>query len=390
MTGSGILTGRRIILGVTGSIAAVETVRLAHALRREGAMVVAVMTAAARGIIHPDALCYATGNEVITALTGRVEHVTWCGDDGSADLLLIAPCTANTIGKVAAGIDDTVVTTFASTALGRGMPVVVAPAMHHSMFRHPAVIENIRRLESWGITIVPPRIEEGKAKIAVPEDIVLWCERALSGRPLAGRRILITSGACREAVDDVRVLTTRSSGRMGRELALQAFRLGAEVTVVQNGSTPCVATIPVETAAEMRDAVHQSCEGHQPDLYISAAAISDYAPERHEGKLRSGRDISLTLHPLPKLIDEIITRYRIPVVAFKLGEDEEDRGQDLLVRGASIVVVNGPAAMGSDTSDAVILTADQREVVTGTKRELAERIWDHVLSRAPAWGWKTG
>ena len=385
-----ILAGKRIILGVTGSIAAVETVRLSHALRREGAVVVAVMTAAARGIIHPDALCYATGNEVITALSGRVEHVAWCGDGGSADLLLIAPCTANTIGKVAAGIDDTVVTTFASTALGRGMPVIVVPAMHHSMYRHPAVTESIRRLESWGVTIVPPRVEEGKAKIAQPGEIILWCERVLSGLPLAGRRILITSGACREPVDDVRVLTTRSSGRMGRELALQAFRLGAEVTIVQNATTPCVASIGVETAAEMRDAVHRACEGHLPDLYISAAAISDYAPERQTGKIRSGQEISLALHPLPKLIDEVIARYRIPVIAFKVGEEGEDQARALLERGAGMVVVNEPAAMGSASSDAVILTANQREAVKGTKRELAERIWDHVLSLAPGWGWKTG
>ena len=390
MMGSGILAGKQVVLGVTGSIAAVETVRLVHALRREGASVVAAMTAAATGIIHPDALCYATGNEVITAISGHVQHVTWCGDGGSADLLLVAPCTANTIGKVAAGIDDTVVTTFASTALGRGMPVVIAPAMHHSMYRHPAITENLRRLESWGITVVPPRIEEGKAKIALPEEIVLWCERALSGSPLAGRRVLITSGACREPVDDVRVLTTRSSGRMGRELALQAFRLGADVTVVQDGTTPCVATIMVGTAAGMRDAVHRACERHPPDLYISAAAISDYAPERHAGKIPSGHEISLTLHPLPKLIDEVIARYRVPVIAFKLGEDAEEAGRALLGRGAAIVVVNGPAAMGSDTSDAVIITSGQREVVAGTKRELAERIWDTVLSLAPEWGWKAG
>src|SRR5512137_2280633 len=196
MTGSGCLSGKQIILGVTGSIAAVETVRLAHALRREGALVTAVMTAAATRIITPDALTYATGHDTVTSLSGRVEHVTFCGNGGCADLLLIAPCTANTLCKIAGGIDDTPVTTFASTALGSGMPVVVVPAMHESMYRHPAVTDCIRRLMSWNVRIIPPRIEEGKAKIADIDEIVLWCGRAMPESPLAGKHVLITSGPC--------------------------------------------------------------------------------------------------------------------------------------------------------------------------------------------------
>ena len=127
------LAGKQIVIGVTGSIAAVETVKLVHALRRKGADVIPIMSAAAQGILHPDALTYASGHPAIIRLSGAVEHVTYCGDGGSAALLLIAPCTANTIGKIACGIDDTPVTTFATTALGSGKPLVVVPAMHHSM-----------------------------------------------------------------------------------------------------------------------------------------------------------------------------------------------------------------------------------------------------------------
>ena len=260
------------------------------------------------------------------------------------------------------------------------MPVVVVPAMHESMYRHPAVTEGIRRLLSWNVRIVPPRIEEGKAKIAGIDEIVLWCGRAMPASPLAGKQVLITSGPCREPVDDIRVMTTRSSGRMGREPALQAFRLGAEVTVVHNGKIPCVRNVEVETAQEMRDAVHRICAERVPDLYISAAAISDYAPLCHEGKLRSGQTLTLTLRPLPKLIDEVIARYHIPVIAFKIGEDEEERAEVLIAKGASLVVINGPGAMGSDTTEAVISGASGREQVKGTKRELAERIWERVLS----------
>lgn len=380
MMGQGCLSGKRIILGVTGSIAAVETVRLAHALRREGALVTAVMTAAATRIIHPDALTYATGEDAIIALSGWVEHVAYCGDGGDADLLLIAPCTANTLCKIAGGIDDTPVTTFATTALGSGLPVMVVPAMHESMYRHPGVTECIRRLQSWNVRVVPPKIEEGKAKIAGIDEIVLWSQRAMLGSPLAGKQVLITSGPCREPVDDIRVLTTRSTGRMGQELALQAFRLGAEVTIVHNGQIPCVRNVTVETARQMHDAVHRICAERVPDLYISAAAISDYAPQYHKGKLRSGQPLSLALHPLPKLIDEVLSKYHIPVIAFKLGEDEEEQAEALIAKGACLVVINGPEAMGAATAGAVITGAFGREEVNGTKRDLAEQIWERILS----------
>ena len=379
MMGAGSLSGKRMILGVTGSIAAVETVRLAHALRREGALVTAVMTSAATRIIHPDALTYATGNDAIIALSGHVEHVGFCGDGGCADLLLIAPCTANTLCKIASGIDDTPVTTFASTALGSGMPVVVAPAMHESMYRHPGVHECIRRLSSWNVTVIPPRIEEGKAKIADIDEIILWCCRALPESPLRGKHVLITSGPCREPVDDIRVLTTRSSGRMGRELALQAFRLGADVTVVHAGKIPNVRNIPAETAREMHDAVHRVCADRVPDIYLSAAAISDYAPDYYKGKIRSGQILSIPLHPLPKLIDEVFERYDTTVVAFKLGEDEGGGADQLIAKGARLVVMNGPESMGSDTTDAIISSTTGREEVRGTKRELAARIWERIL-----------
>ncbi|HOT95392.1 MAG TPA: flavoprotein, partial [Methanoregulaceae archaeon] len=188
------LEGRSIVLAVTGSIAAVETVRLVHELRRRGAEIQAVLSPAATRIVHPDALTYATGRTAITALSGLVEHVTWCGAEGGADLLLIAPCTANTIGKIAHGIDDTTVTTFATTALGSGLPVIVVPAMHETMYRHRAVVENLERLAVLGVGVVPPRIEEGRAKIADTETIILHAERAVNAGPLRGRRVLVTSG----------------------------------------------------------------------------------------------------------------------------------------------------------------------------------------------------
>lgn len=373
------LSGKTVVLAVTGSIAAVETVKLTHALRRRGAEVQAVMTEAATGIIHPDALTYATGRPVITRISGLVEHVLYCGEGGAADLLIIAPCTANTIGKIACGIDDTPVTTFATTALGRGMPVVIAPAMHESMYRHPGVAENLERLSSWGIDVIDPKIEEGKAKIADNDVIVLHAERALSRRPLAGKRVLITSGACIEPLDDVRVLTTRSTGRMGRELALEAFRLGADVVVVHRGLFPCVRNIHATTAADMHLAVIRICQDEGVDIYVSAAAISDFAPERLEGKIPSGSPLTVKLKPLPKIIDEVMATCHPVTVAFKLGWDEEERAKTMLDAGLHMVVLNAPPVMGAEEGSFSIMTTGGIVEVSGSKEEVSAAVWSGLL-----------
>ena len=382
MSGTGsVLDGKEIILGITGSVAAVDDVRLAHALRRRGARVRAVMTEAARGIIHPDAITYATGEETITRCSGLVEHVTYCGDGGSADLLLIAPATANTLCKIAHGIDDTPVTTFATTALGSGMPVVIVPAMHESMYRHPGVVTCLSILEDWGITVVEPRIEEGKAKIADIRDIVIEAERAVSGKPLKGKRVLITSGACREEVDDVRILTTRSSGRMGEELALQAYRLGADVTVVHNGTIPCVRNFHMESAGDRREAVPRICREAPVDYYISAAAISDFVPRRHEGKMLSGETVILELVPQPKIIREVLEAEYRPgqVIAFKLGWDSETAAGALLDEGVDLVAANTPDTLGAPSGRYVLLGREERREIEGTKETVAAGIWDALL-----------
>jgi phosphopantothenoylcysteine decarboxylase / phosphopantothenate---cysteine ligase len=370
------LAGKQIVIGVTGSIAAVELVKLIHELRRRGAEVLAVMSPAATGIITPDALTYATGHETITRISGRVEHVMYCGDEGTAGLFLIAPCTANTLSKIACGIDDTTVTTFATTALGSGTPVILVPAMHHSMYRHPALVENIRRVKAWGIDVLEPRVEEGKAKMPGLEEIVLCCERAVRGRPLAGKRVLITSGPCREPVDDVRILTTRSSGLMGRALALEAFRLGADVTVVHRDTFPGVANIHAETADGMRSAVLDQLEQHDgTDLYISAAAISDFAPERKPGKIQSGKPASISLDPLPKLLPEVVRRFHPLTLAFKLERSPEKSARQMLARGVAMVLMNPPETMGSDQGTYILLDKGGMTKIDGSKEEIAAQVF---------------
>ena len=337
------------------------------------------MSPAAAGIIHPDATTYAAGRETISRISGLVEHVIYCGDEGSADLLLIAPCTANSLGKIASGIDDTPVTTFATTAIGSGRPVVIVPAMHHSMYRHPAVVENIARLRGWGIDVAEPLIEEGKAKMAGIDEIVLICERAILKGPLLGKKILITSGPCREPVDDIRVLTTRSSGEIGRVLALQAYRLGGDITVVHRDHFPLVKNIHNETAGEMCDAVRSVFEGAGADIYISAAAISDFAPERVHGKIPSGRKVELVLKPLPKLLDEIRKNFAPVIIAFKLGTGQDEIAKTMIAGGIDMVLLNSPETMGRMTGEYTLMTKTAAESVSGTKEEIASAIWEALI-----------
>lgn len=376
------LTGKQIVLGITGSIAAVDDVKLAHALRRCGADVQGVMTAAACGILHPDAITYATGHETLTRCGGHVEHVTYCGDGGSADLLLIAPATANTICKIAHGIDDTPVTTFATTAIGRGMPVVLVPAMHESMYRHPGVCACLETLKTWGITIVDPRIEEGKAKIADVDTIVHETERVLSGMPLAGKMVCITSGPCRERLDDVRVLTTRSSGRMGKELAREASRLGAEVWIVHGDTlaVPHVHTVSAESAGDMLAAIRTLCAEQTFDYYISAAAISDFAPAARQGKIPSGENVTVELIVQPKIIQDVMGAKNRPktIVGFKLGWDSREDAAQLLATGVDMVAANTPDVLGRDAGAYTLITKDGCVEVDGTKAEVAERLWQNL------------
>ena len=381
-----MLAGTNVALGVSGSIAAVKTVELAHELRRQGAEVRAVMSNAAQGIIHPWALEFATENPVITEITGSVEHVELCGYDGWADVLVLAPTTANTVGKTASAIDDTPVTTTATTALGADVPIVIAPAMHEPMYNHPGVLEAIERLESWGVEFVEPRIEEGKAKIATEEAIVLDAARAVGDRSLEGRHVVVTSGPTSESIDPVRVLTNRASGRTGRAVAKACYVRGADVTLVHDGpSVPYADVLPVESAAEMLDAVRTDADA---DALVSAAAIGDYTVDAASEKIRSGGTLTLELDPTPKLIDTVREeRPELPIVGFKLeteGGDEAmvERARDTLDRaGLSFVVANDAGVMGEETTRVLLVGPEDVTVREGSKTAVAGHIADALAAK---------
>ena len=382
-----MLDGANVALGVSGSIAAVKTVELAHELRRQGASVRAVMTESARGIVHPWSLQYATDNDVVTELTGRVEHVELCGRDGWADVLLLAPATANTVGKVAAAVDDTPVTTCATTALGAGVPVVVAPAMHEPMYDHPGVADAIDRVREWGVSFVDPRIEEGKAKLATEEAVVLGTARAVDDRPLAGRHVVVTSGATSERIDPVRTLSNRASGRTGRAVARACYARGADVTLVHDGpDVPYADVTRVESAAEMTAAVLAAVDGGA-DALVSSAAISDYTVEASETKLRSGQDLTLDLEPTPKLIDAVRDAHPdLSIVGFKLetGGDDDDLARvarETLERAdLSFVVANDASVLGADETRVLVVRADTASEYRGDKTGLGLRVADELAT----------
>ena len=376
------LRGNRIVLGITGSIAAVESVKLCRELIRHGAEVHVVMSKDAQRILHPWAMEFASGRPVTTEIDGRVQHVAFCGEvPDRADLFIIAPCTANTISKIACGIDDTPVTTFATTALGSGIPVIVVPAMHGSMIKHRVVQDNLVRLKDLGVTVLQPKMEESKAKIPDNSSIVSAVLAILGKRDLVGRRVLVIAGATEEPLDDVRVLTNRSSGETGVELAIAAHERGATVELwVGRCETHIPDHIPHTRFASVSDLMTLASKIDH-DIVLFPAAVSDYSPSKVDGKMRSDEDeIIVRLKRNPKIIDTIRAKV---VVGFKAQAKVDDvrlveDAMALLKRsGCSFVVANRMEDVTRGRTRVSIVKGEgPAEVLEGTKPEVASDIID--------------
>ena len=390
------LRDRRIVICVTGSVAAIKSPEIARELMRLGAEVYTVMTPMAQKIIHPYMMEWSTGNPVVTELTGQIEHVTLGGEHpDKVDLVLVAPSTANTIGKAAAAIDDTPVTTLLTTAIGAGIPIIIAPAMHESMYKHPIVVENIEKLRSIGVEVLMPRFEEGKAKIPGTQEIISAVVAKLSAKgDLTGLKVLVTGGPTREYIDGFRFISNPSSGKMGVAIAKQAARRGAKVTLVQGkGSVQPpsgVKAIPVESTKDMLDAVVSTLKGEKQDVAILSAAAADYSvAERKMVKTPSRIERwDLELRPLPKIIEQV--KKVVPdifLVGFKAEYDISD--DELIARARKrmmeanmdLIVANDVArekvGFGSDTNEVYIV--DKDGVVTHVPLEAKEAVADQLL-----------
>lgn len=380
------LAGKTIVLGVTGSIAAVRTVELARELIRHGAHVIPVMSRDAQKILHPYALEFATGVKPITEITGQVEHVTLMGrGSGKADLLLIAPATGNTVSKMALGIDDSPVTTFFATAAAAN-PVIVAPAMHDTMYDNPVLIANLEKLRAMGVDVLAPLLEESKAKMLEPEAIVEHVLRRLGPRSLAGKRVLVVNGATAEPIDDMRVLSNRSTGHMGAALATEAFRLGADVEhwygLGDLRSLPQVATKRFSTLDDLR---RMAASASDFDAILVPAAIADFGVERAPGKISSrGPAPALALGALPKFIPELRKHTKAVIVSFKAESAIDDATlitrarESRAANGARFVVANLLDAVGRDETRALLVDDHAATPVAGTKDEVARAVLERL------------
>ncbi len=385
------LKSKTIVLGVTGSIAAVETIKLARELIRHGADVHAVLSEAAQSIVHSNALQFATGRDVVTRLDGSMSYLEMCGTDGKADLLLIAPCTSNTISKVANGIDDTTVTTYAVNALGSGIPILVAPAAHETMMKNPLVVANVRRLKDLGVEFVEPKWEEDKAKMADVDAIVARVIRLLGPRDLEGKKVLVIAGATVEPIDDVRVVTNRSTGGTGIELAKAAFERGADVELWigrhEGIVPPWIEQKRFDTTAELA----KLTEGVRADVCVVPAAISDFAPRKTKGKIPSRKGpVSLELEPTPKVLATLRKHTKGALVGFKA--EAGVRPTELMEKALALlkeadldfVVANDVSKVkGNETSVLIVDRKGRSDTFEGPKALAAERIWSAIAHGLP-------
>jgi phosphopantothenoylcysteine decarboxylase/phosphopantothenate--cysteine ligase len=389
-----LLEGRRIVLGVSGGIAAYKAVEVCRRLVDAGAYVIPVLTDGALRFV---------GRTTFDALGSEKAHTSLWDDEHpiphthigqTADLVLIAPATARVIGTYAAGISDDLLT---NVLLATRAPVIVCPAMHTEMWEHPAVQDNLATLRARGVHVVPP--EEGRlaggdigaGRLADPSAILATVERVLSDPDLAGLHMLITAGGTREAIDPVRFISNRSSGKQGHALADAAAQRGAKVTLVTTTDRPVgpgVETVRVQTAAEMEHAVLTRSDGC--DVVVMAAAVADFRPVNavdHKIK-KDGGVPQIVLEPTTDILAALGARKHPgqTIVGFAAETDDvvtNARGK-LERKGADLIVANDVSAPGAgfehDTNAVVIVSRDATTpVALRDKRAIAHAVLDAVL-----------
>lgn len=378
---SNLLRGAKIVLVVSSGISLYKSIDTARLLIRHGADVHVFMTPKAARLVSPHLFWWATGNKPVVRLTGAAEHIEICG---KADVLLVAPATANTLVKLSLGIADNAALT---CALAAGGAKVVLPAMNLAMWNTPQVQEAVRRLGKEAL-MVPPLVEEGKAKYPPPEDVVEYVIDATAPRDYEGLRVLVTAGPTREYLDDVKYLATPSSGLTGYYFAREAAARGAEVTLVTGptGLRPPsnVAVVNVRSVLAMHEAVAERAKQH--DVFIFAAAPLDfYVDNRVSGKIDSSLpQYQVTLRQAPKIAQDV-KKYNPNafVIGFKAEHNVDEA--ELLKKtrrrmeegGWDMALAHDVAKMGFGTlKDRYLLLTRERTEVLGPahKRELARAV----------------
>lgn len=320
---AGSLEGKTVVVAATASISIYRLPDIIRDLRREGARVIVGMSPEAVSLISPEVMKWACEDEVITRITGEIEHISRFIGDRKDTMLLACPASYNLIGKMASGISDDVPSLFFSFALGNGNPVVVSPVMHEGMMVNPINQENLRKLEKAGVSIIPPRVEESKAKISGNDSIVDYVSRGFNHGPLDGRSVLIVGGRGEERVDPVRTITNSGTGLTAVWMARNAFRLGASrIAMVGNSQYPVPGYVEMHHAGfmgEYEESVASLLKGEKFDCVINLASLSDFrVREEFNEKLDSGSGIEIHLEPRKKLNRLMREHYQGHLVVFKL------------------------------------------------------------------------
>ena len=376
------LSGKRIVLCVAGSVAAYKAIELARLLMRHGADVRCVTSNAVTKLIQPDYFKWATGNEVITKLTGELEHIR-LADYNQSDLIIVYPGTANTLGKLANGIDDTPISTVLTVGFGSKIPILMCLAMHESMYDNSAVKKNIKFLKNK-IEFQLPQLIEGKAKAPEPEDVLQYVLMKFGfSSKLKNKKVLMTAGPTIEYIDPVRVITNLSSGKTGTLLASELISAGAKVTLVYGpgNQTPSkgIKVINVTTSKEMFDATKKELK-KKFDVIIMTAAVSDYIPENlSKSKIKSDKkSLVIRLKKTPKIID-LVRKYQKDalLVGFKA---ETNLTKTALIKlaqkkmkesGADIIVANdiGKKYQKNTDNNQVLIINNKKIISSGWKKK---------------------
>ena len=388
------MAGKHVVLGVCGSIAAYKAVEVCRRLVDDGVHVSPVMTADAMRFLGPATLSALASEPVHDSLWSDTHPIPHTALGRSADVILVAPATATLLAKYAAGVADDLLT---ATLLATRAPVVVCPAMHTEMWEHPATVDNVATLRRRGVLIVEPGVgrlaggDEGAGRLAEVEEIVAAVGRLLSPPDLVGKTVLVTAGGTREALDPVRFLGNRSSGKQGEALAEEAAARGARVTLVTAADRPAphgVEVVRVETAADMESAVLTRAAG--ADIVIMAAAVADFRPKlAAEAKLRKADGLpEIVLEPTTDILAELGRRKRSGQVlvgfAAETGDVRTGAREKLRAKRLDLIVANDVTAEGAgfghDTNAATLLDAggNWTEVALTSKRALAAIVLDLV------------
>jgi phosphopantothenoylcysteine decarboxylase/phosphopantothenate--cysteine ligase len=394
-----MLEGKKILLGITGSIAAYKSVHLVRLLVKSGAEVRVVMTPSAKDFVTPLTLSTLSRNPVLRDLFDEQSWANHVMLGRWADIMLIAPLSCNTLAKMAHGQCDNLLL---ATYLSATCPVMVAPAMDEDMWHHPSTAANLRLLESFGNIVIPVAKGElasglfGDGRMAEPEQLVSFLERKLlSSKPLSGRKALVTAGPTYEAIDPVRFIGNHSSGKMGIAIATELYRQGAEVTLVAGPlrtsfSGTGIHVVNVTSAAEMYDACQQAFE--TADLAVMSAAVADYTPVvKAQEKIKKKEDqFSLALTRTKDILKSLGEKKREGqiVVGFAL-ETTDERNYalgKLEAKNADMIVLNSlndaGAGFGVDTNKITIFQRGGKEIRFDikTKEEVARDIVDTIIT----------